>query len=913
MATQSAHRRTSPHPGLGRRYWVILGLLWLVAVGYDRLWFVLDRSVPAWDPADYLTGALNYWHALQDPHWFDPAWWRHFWLLSGKVPPLTYIATAPFFNLFGRGIAQATLLNLLGTLLILGSVYGLGVLLFTPRVGLWAAAICLLLPGLYTVRLDFLTDYPLVAMVTVSFFCLTAWRVSQFKIQHSTFRTQSLALNAQDSGFKRAGLSTGSVGGRDLGATHPYLVAWVWAIAFGVSFGLALLVKQTAVFFLLGPIVWATVASLRRWDWGQVGQLLGAVIVAVLIAFPWYRTNWFTIMTAGKQATVGAAIVEGDPPLHTLAAWTFYGQVLPYQVSWVLLLTAIGGWLVWLGKQWWRGNTKAQRHTDTKDGLLPYRWVLVFLVGGYLLASLNMNKDSRYTLAYLPVFSLWLAAGLLCWSGRWGRWVRWGAVGLATIALMGNTLPIAGLNIAATWLSPYGQKIAYRGKPWPHPEVIATMTATTPGLRLTLGVLPSTATVNQHNLNFFGALQDFQVYGRQVGVQQAQVPQDVRSLDWFITKTGDQGSLGRRQAAQAATVQAVTQGDDFQPVRTWDLPDGSQLTLHHRPEPAVIVKPETQRHSDIQANQIRLNRVIVPPQAPPGSPIPVTYRWSGPWEKLRSGLLLLTWQLEDRGQRTEALIHLPDSQRPIPGSHRPTSHWLHDHTIGFGTLLSQPPREIPTPTGRFRVIERTAMLPPADLPAGRYRLTATYLNRDTGETEAIAVPPTEILITPDAAPLPAPELDLVTQLRSLSQALPKGTPALEAMMAQISRINQYDPIQDYVAQAAQSLDYRLQHEPETLALAYNLVLARVLQRDTEAAIAALDRVIRLDPNNPYAYGYLAFVNLYDFRARAAAAALQPGLALAPNLPELQLLNGVAALLQGRVWAIRQIHTALNQL
>lgn len=951
MDTRPDPGLSSPHTGLRWRHLAILGLLWLGAAGYDRLWFALDHNVPAWDPADYLTGALNYWQVLRDPHWFDPEWWRQLWLLSGKVPPFTYIATTPFFNLLGRGTEQATLLNLAGTLLILGSVYGLGVLLFTPRVGLWAAAICLLLPGLYTVRLEFLTDYPLVAMVTLSFFCLTGWRVSQVRIQNSK--------------FKRAGLSIGVVGGTDLGATRPYGMAWLWAIAFGLALGLALLVKQTALFFLVVPIAVAKIGIFRRRAWGELGQFLVAGILSLLIAFPWYRTNWFTILTAGQRATVGAAIIEGDPPLNTWAAWTFYGEVLPYQVSWVLLLVPIVGCLLWVGKRGgWGKPTQTFRHPGPQEWVSS-RWVLIFLVGGYVLASLNMNKDSRYTLAYLPVLSLGLAAGLLAWSGRWGQRVRGGTIALATIALVGNTFPLPGLTPLAAWLSPYGRQMVYRGAPWPHPAVISTMTDTAPGVRLTLGVLPSTLAVNQHNLNYFGALQDFQVYGRQVGVQQEHVTQDVRSLDWFVTKTGDQGSL-RRPEVQAATVQAVTEGGAFAPVQTWDLPDGSQLTLHHRPEPMVAVKPETQRYEDTPENQIRLNRVIVPSQAPPGYPIPVTYRWSGAWEHLRSGLLLLTWQLIEPGgiepddielgdiepdaaeapdAAAEALgrrdayptdIGRQDAYATIEGTGRReggrigrqdaypavldsklkiqnSKYWLHDHAIGFGTLLPQPPASLPSPTGRFRIIERTAMLPPADLPTGRYQLTATYLNRNTGESYPIAIPPTTLAIAPGVTPLPAPELDLVTQLRSLSQALPQGTSALEAMMAEIGRINQYDPIQDYVAQAAQSLDYRLEQDPDNLALAYNLVLARVLKRQTDAAIAALERVIRLDPNNPYVYGYLAFVNLYDFRARSATIALQPGLALAPKMPELQLLDGVAALLQGRIWAIGQIRSALAQL
>lgn len=153
-----------------------LGLIWLVGAVGDRVWFALDRSIPAWDQADYLTGSLNYTHALQQPQWFNSEWWTSFWLLSSKIPPLTYIVTAIVQNLVGTGPDQATLVNLLFSAILLGSVYGLGVQLFSVNVGLWAAGLCQVLPGLYRFRLDFLLDYPLTAVVTLSFWCLTVWK-----------------------------------------------------------------------------------------------------------------------------------------------------------------------------------------------------------------------------------------------------------------------------------------------------------------------------------------------------------------------------------------------------------------------------------------------------------------------------------------------------------------------------------------------------------------------------------------------------------------------------------------------------------------------------------------------------------------------------------------------------------------
>ena len=91
---------------------IILLLIWLVGAVSDRLWFSFDHSVPAWDQAEYLNGAMNYTQALQQPHWLDKQWWISFWQLSTKVPPLTFISTAVVQQIFGIGLDQATLVNL---------------------------------------------------------------------------------------------------------------------------------------------------------------------------------------------------------------------------------------------------------------------------------------------------------------------------------------------------------------------------------------------------------------------------------------------------------------------------------------------------------------------------------------------------------------------------------------------------------------------------------------------------------------------------------------------------------------------------------------------------------------------------------------------------------------------------------
>lgn len=873
---------------------LVLGIIWLLGAISDRLWFAVDRSVPAWDQADYLTSSLKYLQALQHPQWLSGEWWTNFWLLSTKIPPLAYILTVPFLQVFGTGGDRATLVHLLFSAILLASVYNLGVQLFNRQVGLWAAAICVLLPGLYRFRLQFLLDYPLTAAITFAFYCLTMWKASEGRrkkeeessatdfitdVTDVTDRTDRTLLEERTK--KKYKFSPSP--------TLPLSPSsFFWAIAFGISLGLSILVKHTTVLFLFTPIVWLAVGAVRQKAWGRLGQLAGSLLLSVAVFGPWAKTNWLLILTGGKRATLDSAIAEGDPALNTIDAWIYYGQHLPEHVSWPLLLVPLVGLILYWRR---RQNSSSILHLNS------CRWLAVFWGGAYLINSLNINKDDRYVIPYLPVLSIFLAYCLTLWPSRWGQQIRWGTIGLAILAMLFHMLPLGGAfgHSLVQIISPGNSNYPYLGKEWPHREVIAEIIDREPYLQSTLGVLPSTPEINQHNLNFYGALANFQVYGRQVGTNLKEVPQDVRSLSWFVTKSGPQGSIRERiKKAQNVAVSAIEKGEKFELDKTWVLPDYTNLNLYRKRVQPVEIQPLNEARS-----QVQLDRVTVAAKAVPGVALPVTYTWSGPWQQLQSGLVLVTWQNQQFGD-------IP------PGK---TFKILHDRAIAQATLHPGMLQADKFAVG-FRVVDRTAMLPPANIAPGTYNLQATYLNRKTGETYQINVPAVSVKI--EAEPLDMrskaesrnenkapdnedkPELDLVTQLRVMAVNLPKGLPGLEPVFEQIGRINQYDPIQDYTVQAEQSLEYRLQQEPNNLELAYALAFSRVLQQNVESAIAALEKVTQLDSKNPYAYAYLAFVHLYGWHPKAAQTALKPALALNSNLPEIRVLNGVAELMQGNL-------------
>jgi 4-amino-4-deoxy-L-arabinose transferase-like glycosyltransferase len=835
---------------------IILGIIWLMGLIIDRIWFGLDKSVPAWDQADYLNGAMIYGNALQTPDFFNYKWWRNFWLLSNKIPPLTYILTAPFLTIFAPSADSATLVLSLFSAILLISVYALGRLFFNKQIALYACILCQLLPGLYFYRLEFLLDYPLTAIVTFSFACLSFWYFN---------KNQKLG--------------------------------WWLAILWGLSLGIGLMIKQTYLFFLFLPIIWVLVTSLIQKKWSKLIQLILSFFCSALVFFPWYRTNWLLIFTSGKRATIDSAIAEGDPALNTFGAWTYYGKVLPYLLSWHLLiiplicLIYLGVKRVLFASAQQRNNNFNKRFSNITvkfssrikatspqqylNKQLVITWLAIFLIGGYLLSSLNINKDARYILPLLPVLSLILAASIFIWQEIGRSYLRIGTIILAGLLMIFNLFPLGG-NFLTRQLSPRVQHYPYLGKPWYLEEVIQETLKTSPYLRSNIGVLPSTPEINQHNISFYGSIANFQVFGRQVGVRKEFVNQDVNSLNWFLIKTGEQGSIPQ---AQKTTVNLVENDGDFQLKNYWQLPDKSTLKLYHRLHPSVTVNP-----LESQNSKVKLEQIIIPEKAPPGLPIPVTYTWSGNWQDLEQGMVILSWYNQN--------------------NYSPAK-WLHDHGIGLNKLHS----------GRlsqdnfkqdFQVVENTAMLPSMDLPLGDYGLKATYLNRKTGKTYPLETPLVKITLDANASPTPAPELDLVTQFRNFAPNLAQGIEGLEPIFAEVGRINQYDPIQNYLKVVEETAQFRLETEPN-IDYVYSLVLARVLQQNINGAIAALNQLIKLEPDNGYHHAYLAFVYLYDWKGKEAEQALQPALKLNPEVKEFQFLDAIAATIQGNFFKAWQIY------
>ncbi len=828
LPTASPPAKSKPSPqrtSLKRDLLILLGL-WLVVAVFDRTWIWMDQIPPHWDSGDHLSRALDHWRVLQNPQWFSGEWWRTLWEQAPtQRAPLVYLLTAPYFTLFGVSTDSAVTVNLFFTALLLGSVYAMGRRLFNASVGLWAAGLSLLAPVLGRLRLDYMLDYGLTVVTAFTAMGLTYWWTAKSR------RGQ-----------------------------------WGFTLLWGFGVGLMLLARTSGLLFVVAMVGWLGVLCLFSRQWGRILQLIAGVVVGIAVIWPWFSTSWLTITSTTLESTSHGITIMGSPQANTLAGWLFYPQELPGMLSSpVLFLGLAAGLLALVGLIFpFSGGKPQPLPNTTTSPRRAWLWLGGIILVILFFGALGANKQARLLAPIVPFLCVALAR-LLWWrQDRTWQALRWLAAVGSAILLLWTTFPVPGANLfpqRTRWFP-------YTGEIWPHEDMIAAMTAETPHLEVNLGIIPNTPEIQVFNLGFYGSAADFQVNTREVGMRTSATQQDAQALDWYITKTGDQGPLLNEEARTNVNT-AVANSPELEVWNTWPLPDGSEARIHHRQEPWVEVEPVNQT-----VERVTLSEVAIPEPVTAGQTTPVTYRLVGPWDDLKNGLLLLSWTSEEANNPPQ---------------------WIGDHGIGLGRLYGDEPAN-----AGFSVVERLGVVPPADLPPGTYRLAATFVHRDTQESYAVELPTTEVEVLPtppeaELVPAVSPPLDLVTVLRQLSQGL--GTGDIDPVFSEVGRINQYDPPQDYLIQAEKALDFRLQEYPDNLDWLYGKALSHVLQQDAPAAIAALTRITEVAPDNPYHWAYLGFVHLYSWQPRQAQAALDQAAALDPDLPDLKVLQAAAAIMQ----------------
>ncbi|MBD2196103.1 MULTISPECIES: hypothetical protein [Calothrix] len=573
-----------------KKDYLILFLIWFIGLIIDRLWFLLDESIPSYDQSAHLTTALHHYRIFQNIHIFSGDWWLSLWKLTPSYrAPFVYICTVPFFFLFGKGYDQASLVNLIYSAVIIISVYHLANYLFkSSKIGITASLFCLLFPILGIMRTDYLLDYGLTAIVTLTFTILTIW--------------QDYAR-----GFK----------------------SWLLTLALGLGIGLIMLAKPTGFIFILIPAVLILISFIRQRKYIKLLQTGLSLITAWLICGSWYSLNWLTIITSAINANnVGKN--EGDPPVTTIAGWLVYPQMLPETVGFPILFVSMGILLVYvINYKFAHQEVREQRITS------GINWLIIYLFSSYIICSLGTNKDVRFILPLFPIIALILAYWFNLIDNKNFDKVRLIAIGLSGIILLNNLFP---LPIIQAW---GGKHLpSDEGKKYPLAQLIDKINQTNPYLRSTLGVIPvSTSQVNEFTLDYFGTLADFRVYGRKVTMKLSQVEQDLKYFPWYVTKDNEPDEAGERGETKRKFKALVESDPNLKLQADWVLPSGDKLRLYKRVNPDVVVEKLNNGNSGINLQPVISNNHLLV-----GQSNPVSYQITGDWDDLQNGLLLLKWQ-----------------------------------------------------------------------------------------------------------------------------------------------------------------------------------------------------------------------------------------------------------------------------
>jgi hypothetical protein len=453
-------------------------------------------------------------------------------------------------------------------------------------------------------------------------------------------------------------------------------------------------------------------------------------------------------------------------------------------------------------------------------------------VGGLLVCVLMSTKDFRFVLPLLP--QLAVALGLLVarvqqpWAPLWK-----GA--LVLVALQGALWNQFGWGADLSGFPPH--RPSTEGG-WPLEAIVATIRRTSPHQLSTLAVLPDSERLNAFNLEAEGRRQGFRVAARQTVGRLEQAAGNLERFDWFLLKGGDQGVMSdERQARQTELVRA---SGAFQRVGQWGLPDGSRAELYRRQPLSVEVKPLAAcPRGGLQAAL----------QPLPGG---LELTLQGPTRTLEGSPLLLDLR-------------------------SPTAVLRADQAPGQGLLRSGD-----LPRGGCSQLRQRLALPGA---GGEGPITAQLeLLRASGQRQPVAITSPQPLRWPEAPVTPhALAENRVLAAEALGPLLRQGR--FDPLFDQVGLLNQSDPEQVYLADAAAALKARLQRDPTNLNDLYALAVTQALQRQAGDAALSLQQLHRLDPGNPNPLIGLGVVELYRFRPWAAQAALdQAATITAPDAP-----------------------------
>jgi hypothetical protein len=503
-----------------RHPWLAVGALFALLCAVTAVWVSVDRRPPEWDHAIHLERAVECYRILSGP--------GHHRLhdildVSSFYPPVVPCAAGLLY--FASPITPLTTQAVMLGFLALGmaAVFALGRRLFDLETGLLAAFFFATAPFVVFSLINFQLDLPLAAMVAVTLYVLV-----------------------QTEDFSRPG----------------------WSAALGVVLGLGMLTKPPFAGYVLPVAALALWRALRADDRRRrLGWMAVALIMAVLIALPWYGPRILGLPFQIANRSFKFAAQEAQADYLSSESLLYYPRVLPSQLG--PLATLLFLWGIWAARA-----LRDSRAFLWLAGVIPFA-----------LFSLIQNRNLRYTLPILPAAALLAAVGARSLRPEWRRAAAWTCilVGLVQVSMAAFALPtpprIPGLPLPLVIYQPPS------GADWQHNAVIADLLRASAGRPATVAVVP--------NYNFF-SVSNFRYDAARLGLPFTMMRPwsgPPFNIDFVVLKTGSQGPSW--SAEKPLRLTRAIEGSDpylaeiFPLVGTYPLPDGSMASVRQRRIPPL--------------------------------------------------------------------------------------------------------------------------------------------------------------------------------------------------------------------------------------------------------------------------------------------------------------------------------------
>jgi 4-amino-4-deoxy-L-arabinose transferase-like glycosyltransferase len=371
------------------------------------------------------------------------------------------------------------------------------------------------------------------------------------------------------------------------------------SLLFGVALAFSVLTKWTLIAFVAGPLAIITLSIFVQQGDGikasaRLKNLAGALAVAYIIAAPWYAANFGTLRQF-INLVANSGLAEGDPTLFSTESWLFYLRHLTqFQILAPFTFLFVIGLVLALFR---------------RKGWLNLAALLLWIILPYIYFSLSVNKDTRYTLPYLPAMAVLTGVGLSL--------IRWRIPRIALTSLITAyaLFEFAGLTLGLHQFIPglptrvesvtdiatfthYAEDTHIATPPqtgnWNVHEMLVSVMQNAQETRVQPSnavyrfvIMPDIPYISALTFRYWARMENLPieiVFGS--GVEDIDYQTILQNSNYVLTKTGNQGpewttKNGAKYSLLLANPTSEL-GKQFTPITQIPLPDGSTATIYRR-------------------------------------------------------------------------------------------------------------------------------------------------------------------------------------------------------------------------------------------------------------------------------------------------------------------------------------------